>query len=117
MQDTFMFETAYFGSYYTIIGVNDYEDFKRGYTRELQDCGIGTPQKFIEFTGKEMNEHYHLTGDNRYKDDLHFLAFSLDGLDVAKLSLFRLLWDDKWFDDMVDNNSRREREKGNAYYR
>ena len=117
MQDTHIFEDAYFGSYYTITGVDGYEEFKEAYTKELKNLDIGTPEKFIEFTGKEMNEYYHLTGDNAYSDDLHFLAFPLDGLNVSKLAIFKLMCEDRWFDDIVDNNARREVEKDNEYYR
>ena len=49
-----------------------------------------------------------LLGSNRYPDDLVFLAFSLDGLDVGKLAMFKLRFGARWFDDIVENNARRE---------
>ena len=72
--------------------------------------GIGVPKKFNTWTGKEMNDEYKLTGDNRYRNDLNFLAFSLDGLNIGKLAIFKLHMGDRWFDDIVDNNARREEE-------
>ena len=55
-----------------------------------------------------MNEFYGLTGNNAYNDELTCLMFSLNTLDVAKLAIFRLQAEDKWFDDIVDNNRRRQ---------
>ena len=102
---------AYEGSYYTIEGTGgDLDEWKHGYEKLLSDNGIGKPSFWIDFTGKEMNEEFHLTGTNAYPDDLHFLAFPLDGLDVGKLSMFKLRMGDRWFDDIVDNNARREEE-------
>lgn len=55
-----------------------------------------------------MNEVYMLTGNNAYTNRFTFLMFPLDGLDISKLAIFRLQARDKWFDDIVDNNQRRE---------
>ena len=55
-----------------------------------------------------LNDEFNLTGTNRYPDDLHCLAFSLNGLDIGKLAMFKLDWGDRWFDDIVDNDRRRE---------
>ena len=56
-----------------------------------------------------MNRYYKLTGTNAYPRDIHFLAFPMDGLNVGKLSMFKLRMDDRWFDDIVANNAVRER--------
>lgn len=58
------------------------------------------------YSGKDMNEKYNLTGDNRYSDDLTFLT-------IPKFynPMFKLLVGARWFDDIVDNNMRREMEK------
>lgn len=105
---TELFERAYNGSYYTIIGCGgDLNDWKNGYNKMLNEQGIGTPTEWIEFTGKDMNEVYGLVGDNAYQDDLHFLSFPLDGLNIGKLAMFRMITGDMWFDDVVDNNRRR----------
>lgn len=111
---TELFEKAYAGSYYTIIGCGgEIKDWTEGYDKLLQEKGIGKPSKWFQFTGRDMNDEYNLTGNNRYPDDLHFLCFPLDGLDVGKLAIFKIAMCDRWFDDIVDNNRRREKEKAN----
>lgn len=106
-----MLRKAYDGSYYTIEGAGgDLNDWKKGLTEALEEQGIGKPSAWITFTGKDMNEEFRLTGTNRYPDNFRFLAFPLDGLDVGKLAMFKLRAGDRWFDDIVDNNARREEE-------
>lgn len=103
------FNAAYDGSYYTILGcAGDLNEWTAGYQELLATIGIGTPKEFITFKGADMNEIYGLTGNNAYDDGLTFLMFPLDGLDVPKLAIFRLQAGDKWFDDIVDNNRRRQ---------
>ena len=107
-----LLQLAYEGSYYTITGCGgDLNEWKAGYEKMLADEGIGKPIKWIDFTGKDMNEIYNLTDNNAYPEDLHFLAFPLDGLEVGKLAIFKLTMQDRWFDDIVDNNARREENK------
>ncbi|MDE6695524.1 MAG: hypothetical protein K2K25_01455 [Muribaculaceae bacterium] len=104
-----VFSEAYDGSYYTVIGCGgDLGTWTTGYSKMLKEAGIGEPRQFITFKGGDMNFSYGLTGDNAYSDDLTFIMFPLDGLDVPKLAIFRLREGDKWFDDIVDNNQRRE---------
>lgn len=101
-------DRAYKESWYTITGAGgDIEEWKTGYANMMRDRKIGVPKEWIHFTGKEMNEKYELEGDVRYQDDLNFLAFSLDGLDINRLSFFKIRMRDRWFDDIVDNNARR----------
>jgi hypothetical protein len=100
---------AYEGSYYTITGCGGpLDEWKSGYEEMMAEAGIGKPTEWVEFTGAEMNYEFELTGDNCYPDDLHFLAFPLTGLNVSKLAMFKLRRGDRWFDDIVDNNMRRE---------
>ncbi len=104
-----IFSAAYGGSYYTIIGcAGDLNEWIAGYRELLGSRGIGIPKKFITFKGKDMNEAYRLTGDNAYTDKLTFLMFPLDGLEVPKLAIFKLQAQDRWFDDIVDNNRHRQ---------
>lgn len=102
-------DKAYKGSYYTITGTGgDINEWKKGYQDLLDKENIGKIKEWIEFTGEDMNSKYGLTGDNAYDSGLHFLAFPLDGLDVGKLAIFKLKMQDRWFDDIVDNNRSRE---------
>lgn len=104
-----MLKKAYDGSYYTIVGAGgDINEWKQGYQDLLDKEGIGKIKEWIEFTGDDMNKEFQLTGDNAYEPDLHFLAFSLDGLNVGKLAMFKLRMQDRWFDDIVDNNASRQ---------
>ena len=58
--------------------------------------------------GLEGRLHFGTTGTNRYPDDLTFLCFPLDNLNVGKLAMFTMRMGDSWFDDIVDNDLRRE---------
>ena len=100
---------AFDGSYYTISGAGgDLNDWKEGYASIMRERGIGAISEWIAFTGKEMNEEFGLTGTNAYPDNLHFLAFPLDGLNIGKLAIFKLSMGDRWFDDIVINDLWRE---------
>lgn len=97
-------EEAYNGSYYTITGCGgDLNEWKNGYQELLDKEGIGKITKWVEFTGKDMNDELELKGADKYPDDLHFLAFSLDGLAASKLVMFKIKMMDRWFDDIVNN--------------
>lgn len=100
-----LFTKLYNGSWYTIIGVNDIEEWKSGMKFVLKNENIGEIQEFESFTGEEMNYFYNLKGEIAYDDNLKFLAFSLDCLNIAKLAMFKLTHGDRWFDDIVDNNT------------
>ena len=103
------FDKLYNGSWFTIEGAGgDLNEWKEGLQQILDDEGIGTIQEWSEFSGEEMNDVYQLTGSNRYPDDLVFLAFSLEGLNVGKLAMFKMRFGARWFDDIVENNARRE---------
>lgn len=106
----FDFDKLYNGSWFTIEGAGgDLNEWKEGLQDMLNQEGIGTIQEWETFSGKEMNDNYNLTGSNRYPDDLTFLCFSLDGLEIGKLAMFKMRFGARWFDDIVDNNARRER--------
>ncbi len=111
METIQLFKKAYKGSYYTITGCGgELSDWKNGYEDLMAQKGIGKPASWHSFSGKDMNETYGLTGSNRYPDELTFLCFPLDGLHIGKLAMFKIEMGDRWFDDIVDNNRRREEE-------
>lgn len=104
-----MFQVMYDGSWYTIVGAGgDLNEWREGYQRMLTEQGIGKIKEWHTFKGREMNQRYGLTGNNAYPDGLTFLAFSIEGLNVEKLAVFKLRMEDRWFDDIVDNNAARE---------
>ena len=63
---------------------------------------------FHIITGKLMNAIYGLTGDNAYPNDCTLV--SVTGIDQMKIVIPRFEVGGRWFDDIVDNNARRERE-------
>lgn len=108
---TLDFNKMYNGSWFTIEGAGgDLKEWVEGLTDMMSnEEGIGTPQEWMTWKGSEMNNHYDLTGNNRYPEDFTFLACSLEGLDPGKLAAFKMRFGARWFDDIVDNNARRER--------
>lgn len=71
-----------------------------------------TTDNFYVTSGKDMNEFCGgLTGDNAYPDDLSIVSIKLSDIkDVSKIILRRFEVGGRWFDDIVDNNRRRETE-------
>ena len=61
---------------------------------------------FHIITGKLMNVVYGLTGNNAYPDDCTLV--SVTGIDQMKIVIPRFEVGGRWFDDIVDNNARRE---------
>ena len=82
----------------------EYLDFLKLYTH--------VKNRVYTFKGKLMNDKYHLTGDNRYPDDLTFIVVRLEDIeDVGKIALPRFEIGGRWFNDIVDKNARQEEEK------
>lgn len=67
-----------------------------------------TEPTFHIISGELMNSIYGLTGSNAYADDLTLV--SVTDIEMAKIILARFQVGGRWFDDIVDNNVRRERE-------
>lgn len=65
---------------------------------------------FYVTKGSDMNEWCGgLTGNNAYPDDLSILSIELDNItNVSKIYLNKFQVGARWFDDIVDNNRRRE---------
>jgi hypothetical protein len=63
--------------------------------------------------GSLMNREYGLTGDNAYPEtDCTILCIKLDDMEKPMaVMLPRFTVGGRWFDDVVDNNARREAEK------
>lgn len=102
-------QTAYDGSYYTVLGVGgDLEKWVGGYTDWLNERGIGTPTTWLTTTGAALN-HFAASNGSEVPEtallplDLGVLMFPLDGLDTGKLAVFRIQLQDRWFDDLIDN--------------
>lgn len=77
----------------------------------LDDYGAilkDTEPTFHITTGELMNTTYGLTGINAYHDDLYIV--SVTDIDQMKIAIPRFEVGGRWFDDIVDNNVRREEE-------
>ena len=100
-------QEVYDGSCYTICGCGgDISEWPDGVSDMLMDKGIGRPKTFYTFGGKLLNEFAGPNGDP-FKEEIIILSFSHEGLDVGKLSMFKIGMGDHWFDDIVDNMRRR----------
>ena len=59
--------------------------------------------------GETMNDLYGLTGTNQYVTHLNIVCVKLSDLaEPMKLAIPRFKVGGRWFDDVVDNNARRE---------
>ena len=97
-------EAAYEGSYYFIAGTgSELTEWVTGYEDMLAAQEIGKPVQWFQTTGAAINRF--VGDDNRdpFPNDLVCLLFPLDGLHIAKLALFKLTMENRWFDDVVDN--------------
>lgn len=65
--------------------------------------------EYFVISGKAMNSHYHLTDSNAYPDDLTIV--SVLGIDQGPITIPRFNIGARWFTDIVDNNTARERAK------
>ena len=98
----------YDGSALTIEGLDlDSLDDYANYLDNI--CGLENGAVFYVIDGNEMNDFYMLSGKNAYPGDLHIIVIKLSDLvDPNKVILKRFEFGGRWFDDVVDNNARRE---------
>lgn len=70
-------------------------------------------EDFYIIEGKTMNREYNLTGTNAYPEtDCTLVCIKLSDLEKPlALTIPRFQVGGRWFDDICDNNSRREAEK------
>lgn len=90
-----------------------------GVTRDSIPDVIQWVKQYTEFKGPEenvyvvsgetMNRFYGLTGINQYVPHLNIVCVKLSDLkNPLKLAIPRFAVGGRWFDDIVDNNARRE---------
>ena len=85
--------------------IKDFVGWVEGYTKLLR-------RRVYVVSGKVMNTYCGNTGDNAYADDLNLVAIKLSDIaDYTKIVLPRFQVGGRWFDDIVDNNKRREDDK------
>jgi hypothetical protein len=96
-------QKAYDGSFYFIAGCGgDLDEWVTGYEKFLDERDCGKPTAWLQTTGKEVNE-FAGENDNPYQAGLICLMFPLDGMEVGPLAMVKILMQDRWFDDVIDN--------------
>ena len=87
------------------LDLNSLDDYANYLDRE---CGLENGAVFHVIHGNEMNDFYMLSGKNAYPSDSHIVVIKLiDLVNPNKIIMKRFEFDGRWFDDVVDNNSRR----------
>lgn len=109
---------AYDGSWFTILGCGgDLNEWVTGVETMLAEDEIGKPTGWFQTTGEAVNRYASKNGEypippfDRFQSDLAILMFPLDGLEVGKLALFKLILRARWFDDVIDNMRRSDGEE------
>ena len=94
------------------------EGLDPNYLNDFKDWIINTSkanminERFYIIKGKVMNEVYNLTGNNAYPNDLNIISVKLSDIsNWESLIAPRFEIKARWFDDIVDNNAMRERNK------
>ena len=73
---------------------------------------ISNPLPIHIISGQTMNINYGLTGSNKYKEDLTIVSIKNEDIkNLGAIIIPRLEIGGRWFDDIVDNNARREKSK------
>jgi hypothetical protein len=97
-------DNLYHTACFTWEGMSDHEENLTAIESAIRKSGYkGEECVFYTYKGKLMNESYELSGDNAYPDDLTFVSIP----NFYNL-IFKIEYDARWFDDIVDNNKRRE---------
>ncbi len=73
---------------------------------------VSNPLTMHIISGKVMNNNYNLTGSNAYPNHLTLISIKtndIKNLDAITIPRFKM--GGRWFDDIVDNNAMREKDK------
>ena len=106
-------DELYEGSALTIEGLSA-EDESLGKLAEwVKNLTAFKREDFYIIEGRTMNREYNLTGTNAYPEtDCTLVCIKLSDLEKPlALTIPRFQVGGRWFDDVVDNNARREAEK------
>ena len=98
------------GSYYFIAGCGGpLEKWTEGLEEMLAERGIGKPVAWFQTTGAAVNLYAtetkggRIRENDKFPNDLTCLLFPLDELNVGALAMFKILAEDRWFDDVIAN--------------
>ena len=111
VEEKAVLEELYKGSALTMVGLSP-DDESLGQFRDwINEHTKMKTEDFYIIKGIMMNWAYQLTGLNAYPKDVTLVAVKLSDLDdPSRVILPRFEIGGKWFDDIVDNNSRRQKE-------
>lgn len=97
-------DRLYETSCFTWEGMSDTEENLAAIESAIRENGYTEEEcVFYTYKGKLMNEVYELNGDNSYPEDLTFVS-----IPNFYNPIFKINYGARWFDDIVDNNARRE---------
>ena len=96
------------GSYYTIAGAGEpLDEWVKNYEEMLGEKEIGKPVEWFTTTGEAVNAYAAKGGDihprDKFKPELPFMLFPLTGLNTGRLAIFKIMAQDRWFDDIIQN--------------
>ena len=97
----------------TLIGLDDSDESINHFIDWIKKYSeVSNPLNVYITSGKTMNNHYNLTGNNRYNEDLKIVSIkNKDIMQLMRVAIPRFEIGGRWFNDIVDNNSWREEEK------
>ena len=100
------------GSALTFIGCVNTDEEAKCYFDWIRQRSPVKQERLYIVSGWVMNNAYGLTGKNAYKDDLTIFCIKLEDIEnVAAITLPRFEIGGRWFDDVVANNARFQREE------
>ena len=106
-------DELYEGSAFTSEGLSADDESLGKLAEWVKNLTAFKREDFYIIEGKTMNREYNLTGTNAYPEkDCTLVCIKLtDLVKPLALTMPRFQVGGRWFDDVVDNNARREAEK------
>ena len=100
------------GSALTFLGCINTDEEIQNYFGWIREKATLKRERMYIVSGKVMNEAYGLTGDNALQDDLVIFCVKQEDIgSPAAITLPRFEIGGRWFDDVVANNARFQREE------
>ena len=106
-------DELYEGSAFTIEGLSADDESLGKLAARVQNLTAFKREDFYIIDGRTMTREYNVTGANAYPEkDCTLVCIKLtDLVKPLALTMPRFQVGGRWFDDVVDNNARREAEK------
>lgn len=101
----------YNDSAFTIEGYDTSEEHLKELLNWIMEYSKFKREDVYVISGSLMNMAYGLTGDNAYQRDCNIVCIKLSDLESPMdLAIPRFTIGGRWFDDVVENNQRRQNE-------